>query len=507
MEQHPIPPRPRPRHMLREEDGAGSVFGIFAVVMILLLGGVALDATNLWRHQQMLKQTADVAAHAGTVQLASGGDATNAYNAALALVEANMPQSWYGNLFSNPQADIEVVHYDPDTDLLGGTGPLNAVTVTLRRDGDSGNPVPTYLLRIADVMMIGEATDLSQWNVKTRGVAAFVGTKKCVSTDGLYARKQLRLSSSNSFGRGYCLHSQEEVWMSQQNSFEDSSGISMPDLASCGSKCEDSANPGASNASFERNLIMPNLSEHIALVEDAFLGYGDVSVRDAFFSDKMLETAAFPALEAIGIGTGTLQKGDVVNLSQADYSALTAVPGGLVYNVGCTANGSGKNTRLTIDSSNGGDALQDVAIVTNCSLEFGSDAHVQSSVLLSSRIASNATISASSGAKIGTSVSTCDPAAQTVIYGTSDMHVPADLAGSNVSFVVDGDIHLSASSSSSTLNHSGVSFHASGEIDIAANHTFDPCSNPPSGLIPALKVIRHVVPTGNAFATASSSTN
>jgi hypothetical protein len=87
------------------------------------------------------------------------------------------------------------------------------------------------------------------------------------------------------------------------------------------------------------------------------------------------------------------------------------------------------------------------------------------------------------------------------------MNVPADFAGSNVGFVIDGDIHLSASSSSSTINHRGLSLHASGQIKVAANHTFDPCSNPPSGLIPALKVIRHVVPTGNFFVTASTSVN
>ncbi len=497
--------------MLRDEDGAGSVFGIFAVVMILILGGVALDATNLWRNQQMLKQTADVAAHAGTVQLASGGDAQNAYNTARTLVEANMPQSWYGNLFSNPQADIEVLHYDPDTDLIGGTGPLNAVSVTLRRDQDSGNPVPTFLLRVADIMLIGDATDLSQWNVKTRGVAAFVGTKKCMSTDGLYAQGELGLTSSSNFGPGYCLHSQDKVWMPQQNSFATGTGISMPNLSNCGGKCDDSSNPGATNAAFSRNLIMTDLADHIASVEQAFLGTGDTAIRDSFFAKKTLGDLS--PLAAIGVSTGGItQKGQTVNLSQSEFEALTTIPSGLTYNIACTGGsksiqfgtpkGSGKQ-------SGGGGTIDvsDVAVVTNCALDFGSDAKLAASMILSTLESSNASITASSGAQVGTSTGVCDPDKQTTILGKSDMHVPADFAGSNVGVLVDGDIHLSASSSSSTINHSGLSLHASGEIKIAANHSFDPCSNPPSGLMPAIKVIRHVVPTGNFFLTASTSTN
>ena len=78
---------------------------------------------------------------------------------------------------------------------------------------------------------------------------------------------------------------------------------------------------------------------------------------------------------------------------------------------------------------------------------------------------------------------------------TGDLSVPADFAGSNVAFIIDGDVHLSASSSSSTINHTGASILSSGEVHISANHTFDSCALPPSGLMPQLLVIRHVVPS------------
>ncbi|WP_372920730.1 TadE/TadG family type IV pilus assembly protein [Roseovarius sp.] len=496
------------RRFVQEQDGAGAVLGIFIFMAVVLIGGVALDGTNLWRHQQLLKQTADVAAHAGTVELAKGNSADEAYDRARAFVEQNMPSTWYGNLFGNPAADIRVVHYDPDSDTLDITGPQNAVLVQLHRNGNSQNPVPTFMLRLADVLTMGVVTDVSDWNVYTAGVTAFVGTKKCVSTDGLYARGELNLTSSSSFGSGYCLHSQDKIWMPQQNHFADRAGLSMPNLDACGSKCDDAANPGATAASFERNLIMEDLSQHLENVEQSFLGTSDTTIRDEFFQNKPVGDLS--PLAAIGVDTSTIsQRGETVNLSQSDFEALTAVPSGLTYNVSCT--GGGKEIQFgtpngKVKPSFGGGTVNvsDIAVITNCALDFGSDSRVESSVILTNLESSNASINASSGAQVGTSGGMCDPDAQSTILGKSDMHVPADFAGSNVSFVVDGDIHLSASSSSTTINHSGISLHASGEIKVAANHTFDPCNNPPSGLMPALKVIRHVEPTGNKFATTAT---
>jgi hypothetical protein len=125
---------------------------------------------------------------------------------------------------------------------------------------------------------------------------------------------------------------------------------------------------------------------------------------------------------------------------------------------------------------------------------FGSDADVTSSLLLTTRQSSTATVNASSGAHIGTTGGGCSANAQSYIMALGDVHVPADFAGSNISILVDGDIHLSASSSSSSIDHTGLSLHASGEIDIASNHTFNGCNTPPSGLQPSLRVIRHIAP-------------
>jgi hypothetical protein len=51
-----------------------------------------------------------------------------------------------------------------------------------------------------------------------------------------------------------------------------------------------------------------------------------------------------------------------------------------------------------------------------------------------------------------------------------------------------------ASSSSSEVEHKGTSFHAEGEVQIPANHTFNGCLEDYSGLFPGVRTLKFVVP-------------
>lgn len=500
------------RAFLSNEDGAGTVFGIFLIVAVLLIGGVALDGTNLWRNHQMLQQTADVASHAGAVELARGNSPADARTAAAALVGSNLPADVHGNLFADQQRDIQAVRYDPATNTISSTGTPNAIAVTLHKSDASGNTVPTYMLRVADIMNIGEATDLSQWSVSATAVTAFLETARCSSTDGIYAKGTIESRANNSYGGGYCLHSQVKIWMPQRNSFGPGAGLSMPNLAACQNKCTDKANPGSEAAAFERNLLMPDLGNHIASVRAELLSPVTNQVQADFWGAKKMSNVQ--PLRDIGV-MDSLFKGAVVDLTQAEFESLTAVPEGLTYNVTCSGgqsdlqfgskngggggNGGGGNGKSNKNKPSGNEAassgggtsiLRNVAIVTNCGLSFGSDARVEGSVILTTAKRANGAISASSGASVGTLDASCEPDQHSVIYSKSKMHAPANFAGSNVTFVIDDDITLAASKE----DHYGLSFMASGDIKIAANHTFNSCNTPPSGLMPSLSVIRHVVP-------------
>lgn len=499
--------RSRTADFARSESGTGTVFSIFAIAMFIMIGGIAIDASSLWKHEQHLKHTADLASHAGVVQLAFGNDEQAALAAAEAFVESNMPAAIYGNLYYDKTVDISLLHYDVTTNKVSTTGEPNAVAVMLHRDGMSGNPVSTFALRLSDIFLINEQTNLSEWNVRELGITALAEFQGCKSTDGIYADGQVSLSSSSTFGGGYCLHGQDDIWMAQQNTFMPTAALSMPNLDDCGSKCTDAANPGSTAAAWERNLIMPDIEQHILDSAATFLGTlgGDPAVKTEFFSDKPLETAALYALEAEGIKTDTLTTGSVVQIKDYQFEALAEVPEGLVYQIECKDNGNPDSVRVEFGAKknkpgkNGGEYftptdVKNIAMVTNCAFEFLDATDAKASVLISTRLAATHTVTAGSGAKIGDLTNGCAVGDQTIVMALSDMSVPADFAGSNVSFVIDGDINLSASSSSTTINHSGVSFHASGDIKIASNHTFDSCAIPPAGMIPRMLVIRHVAP-------------
>ncbi len=496
-----------------DERGAGTVFALFWLILCFVLAGFAVDGTNAWRNQQQLQQTADVAAHAGVVQIARGADNATVHQTSVDAVAYNMPQSVFGPLIYDANSDVVLLDYDDVTNTAKTGGTTNAVGVTLHRDGLVGNAVRTLMLRVAALATRGE-TDVPAWNMQVTGVAAVVPHRKCSSTDGFYAQGQIHLSSSQSIGAGYCLHSQDEVWMPQQNSFEVGAGLSMPDLDDCGSKCTDEANPGSEAAAFETNLLLPDLGVFIADKVQAFTGPSLVDgepvtypVRDAFYDEKMgdasLDATALATLASdTGIDVTGLDVGDVVSLSQSEFMSMTQIPEGLTYSVSCASNGSGGKTEIVLDSSNGGNALRNVAIVTNCAVHFGSDADVSRSLVISTRASSNPTITADSGARAGTlsgQADTCAAANKSYIMAVSPLKVPASFTASNVAFMVDNDINIAASSSASVYEHAGTSFHASGNISISSSHTFTPCNEPPSGLMPQILVIRHVAPIGNAL--------
>ncbi len=485
---------PRPR-FLEDETGGGTALSLMTCLMLVLIGGLAVDGTNAWRHQQLLQQSADVAAHAGAVAFANGSSAEEARAAAIAAVQLNVPSAIYGNVFEDVSTDVVAIHYDPVTNIAKSTGRKNAVAVFLHRTTLAGNPVSTTMLNI--VSLVNPDFENPEFEVNGASVATVTKTQTCNSTDGIYAKDQVNFTSSNTFGAGYCIHSQSDVWMPQSNTFLDSAGISMPDLADCGSKCTDSANPGSEAAAFERNLLIPDLEEFILATSDAFLDtFGNSSQKAEFFSGKSLEISAFPALEAEGIITAGLSKGAVVTMNEATFEALTDIPRGLVYEVTCTAGGNGGNARLTFSNLAG--EIRDVAIITNCVLEFDPGANVIASLLLTTRDKTTASVTAGSGAFVGDPAGGCDVDERTTIMSLGQMNVPADFAGSNLSIIVDEDIHLSATGSSSTLSHSGISLMSSAEIHVSAGHTFNSCAGPDSGLMPELRVIRHVVPQTSA---------
>jgi Flp pilus assembly protein TadG len=485
---------------IRDEQGGMTALSLFGFVVCCMFAGLAIDVTNLHRQKELITVAADAAAQAGVIALSENMATADIQSIALTAAETNAPVDWVGKTTVGA-SDVQLVRFNPKTRTLEAGTP-NAVQVTLHRDSSVANPVATGLLRFAGV---------NSFEVQVTSVAYFGKPGNCTSTDGIYAKGQVTLTSGNRIGASYCVHSQTSVWMPQENIFEKGAGLSMPNLEACGDKCFDSANPGVEDAKFEMNLNLPDVASHIAMVKAAMLAPTS-ELKTNFFADKTLASSLKPLVDAKIMNAGAaakLVKGSVVTVTAAQYNDLMYqtsgnLPTGLVYEVDCRDRGNGPATTISIGGSidrknaslatSTAETVRQVVLITDCGFDVGSNARIDATLALSTRISTSSVLTASSGAVVGDPLRNCDISRKVYIMTMSGVSVSSDFTASNVALIVNGDIHVAANSSSSTVEHKGTSFHAEGNIQIPANHTFNGCLEDYSGLVPGVKTLKFVIP-------------
>ena len=490
----------------RDQGGAGTAFSVFLLVTCAALGGLALDFSNAWRHREVLKTTADVAAQAGVIALAEGEAPEAAQARALAALDFNTPLADYGRIVVDAASDVVPLHYDSDSNSLSPEGPINAVSVLVRRTGALDNAVPTYLLRL-----VGRR----DWEIGGQSVAALVPTRRCNAADGIFAAGAVTLSLHGSVGAGFCIHSQDRVALPQGGDFRTGSGLSMPDLARCEGLCREAVPPGDDTVAFETNLI---LADPAALVDAAFEAFTDPFVaspaEQEFFASRPLATD-LSALDEVGVDLDGLTTGALVTLSLQQFSRLREVPAGLIYRVKCAG---GNRSASQADSQSDGQAgnqpgirpgrleiwdggnqsvLRNLAVVTDCALHFAASARTEGTLFISTRGSgrtSRPTVTADAGARFGNPDRRCDAGLRSTLMIKGEAAVPADFIASNADLVAAGDLRVAAASVAQTVEHRGVGLHVGGEISFASAQGFSACGLAPSGLVPMLLVIRHVMP-------------
>jgi Flp pilus assembly protein TadG len=474
-----------------DEAGAGTVFALFLFMTILVLGGIALDGSNAWRNATHLSASADAASHAGAVALARGGGLEDVRSLADAAARANMPAARYGSVVADAVEDIQLMHFDTTTRTLSSVGSQNAVVVTLRQTEANLNPVRTYYLRLIGV---------DTWDVVGQSIAIYEASSECNNTDGIYAVDEVSLSSSNSVGSGFCVHSQHAVWLPQQNTFGQGSRVSMPNLTACKSKCTETANPGINPMAI--NMILPDFGQYIMDMYDDFSApYGTAGIKKDWFDDKDMTSVDLANLVAAGVNKlpNVTNIGAVVDLTWDQFHAIPELPAGLVYRVDCKNNGNSGKTQLTFDGSTG--RMRDAALLTNCSLAFDDDAFVLGSRGITTRDQSTAAVTSGSKVTVADPTKQCQDEDRTTIMSMSRVSVPAEFVMSNVTLVVDDDVNIASATSSGTVSR-GLSIYASGKVSMSSQHNLQVCGGS-NILAPEGKVIRHVMANGNLVAMAN----
>ena len=466
----------------RDEAGSGSVLPMFILVGMLVGAGFSIDTGNLWHNGEVMRATADVAAHAGAVALSRGNDASDAVAAAELAIGWNMDPEIFDAEPGKPRSHLaRAWHYDAQSGQLSDEGAANAVSVQIRRGPQDGNALPMYLLHLFG---------LPEWETSATAVVALTPTERCSNAGGLFARDVLTTEGETEIGAGFCLHSQSNIDMARPVKFEDGARLSLPDLAACGPACRE---PGLRDMAGEDNFITRPLRDQIGHIAEAMmLPLADAPEKAAFFADRPMTEDLEPLAE-IEVDTTGLVTGSVVRMAVADFEVLREVPQGLVYAVVCDLT-SLEPPVLVIRGGMNGPVVNDVALVTNCALHFEDDVEVMGSLMVSTYAGALPSITADPWAMLGDPSATCDATAATQLMALGDLEVPAGLILSNVAMVQDGNVTLLGGDGGALAQHHGFALHASGKVDLRGHHSFAACDQASLETLPSLQVLRYVMP-------------
>ncbi len=465
----------------QSEYGGATAFALYIFVAFAVLSGVMLDATYGWWNKSRLTAAADIGAHAGAVGIAHGYSEDVVRSQIASVVDDNMPSSRFGQLLST-SADIEFVHYDPETRTFDDLGEPNGVVVQLQQSADRKNPVPTFLLKLAGI---------DSFDTAAVSAAVFDINAECNSQDGIYAKDKITMSSQTDVGSGFCVHSESQVWLPQQNTFQPGSFVSMPNLAMCEDKCVDSANPGI--VAVESHMVLPDLNEMIldtyAALETANMSASPV--KQTLFEGVSVGDLTELKEKGIIAEDAVPSKGDVITLSQTQFHEISQFPSGLVYKITCSSGGNGVKTWLNFSGTTG--QMSNVGLITNCGLNFMDGSRAVGSVIVTTRDQTTASVTAGSSVTVADPSQSCNADERTIVMSISKVKVPAEFVISNLTLIVDDDVDIASSTSSGNLSR-GLAIYATGTVQISSQHTFRVCGNPDLFLTPVGKVLRLVLP-------------
>lgn len=230
------------RRAAANREGSATIWAIYWTIALVMVGGIAVDASNAFGYKSRLQKTADASAVAAAMKLP---DTDAALLAAKALAEINMPASKHGTVIRDQ--DVVFGTVDDDTGefvALQEGEDAEAVRIYAGRDEPRANSVPTYLIRLAGI---------DDWNVDVTATAATrfaeeegggggggdpeepedYGYDECYSVL-ILTQDELNLGGGNHYREGVCVHGTTKVQPGGGDCFEVGTRISAPDKSLIG---------------------------------------------------------------------------------------------------------------------------------------------------------------------------------------------------------------------------------------------------------------------------------
>jgi Flp pilus assembly protein TadG len=325
-----------------DQSGSATIWSLGMTVVFLLIGGLAIDVGNAYRTRELLQMTADSAAHAGVQDLSSPEAATAL---ALEYAEYNMPAENFGTVLDD--ASVMIGTWDPETRAFTETAVNpDAVRVLTSQTSATGNPVATFLLKLAN---------FESWDISTRATAQRF-YRRC-HENGIVADGRVRISADNTFSGDYCLHGQDGITIGTGNVFEPGARATMYDLddVTLGvTGYED--NPGLEDALAE-DFVLPVLARKAAEIA--------VDLQDPV---SIYQPPYISALDPAH------------TVDHIDFSVSELLTGRVNVVTGC-----GGTDVLTLDGD-----VEDLVLSTDCKIAFGPDIRIANAVIATSRASSSA---------------------------------------------------------------------------------------------------------------------
>lgn len=442
-----------------DESGIATAWALSWIVLCFAIAGLSIDVTNAWKVKQVLQSTADVAAHAGAVELGQhDNDSIEAAVEAEANAYAfeNMNPGLYGDaLIEN---DIIVGFWDHDTKTFtpmvsGDVDIPNAVRAITRQDGTAGasNSIGTFFLRF-----------VWKQNFKASSLATVQRFVSQCERDGMFASGELNGSAIQNITEGYCWHGETGITFAQQHNFEFGTIAGTADLSNCGpslTSCEDAHNPGVEDALRQQTIANTKVTRIATYLDEYQDPYSD---QQPDYITNMtvnyIDARTFDAQTDIVVGAVNI----INNCSSGQNVSLGAAPSG-PGNSGTSSGAS--NTVVTLSEF--------VLVGLGCDFGFDQTVHYEDAVIATTST-SRQTISGSAGVVLGRD-DNCTPGGEVVIVTAGDAGFAAQLEAYDIEMIVAGDLGLSSQGQTQST-HEGSNFYVGGDIKITSQHTFAGCN-------------------------------
>ncbi|HUF86836.1 MAG TPA: TadG family pilus assembly protein [Thermohalobaculum sp.] len=441
----------RVSRFIRDEDGSYTLWSLAWFMLYVGIGGLAVDATDVYRHQNFLQATADSASLAGVMSLSDPDEATNY---ALAFAENNMRRNVHGTVLT--ESEVQLGYWDTGARKFYPNEPnRNAVYVTTRRGETNQNPLGMIMLRFFGLVGLNP-----WWNVNAEAVAIRY-YPDCLR-GGFIAEGQVWFQNNNHFYNNICVHGQVggvgHKGAVQGNTYESGVAISMghPDGNHFSGQALQAEDLQAALANGGINELWPAEAYEAADYIEMLRQMPDTSHNTMMTTaDGKYESWEFmyPVVDAVRVPP----------------ARATSQPAGDAYLPFHVYELMNCNGQLSIGS---GAILANVTIVTSCRIHIAADMSAGNVILASTYTGPQPAVSVAAQAKLGNS-DYCDTGTGGVqIYTLGDAHLAAQTDWHGVRVAAAGDVGLAAQNSVH-----GVSVQAGGDIDFQSNGEYGLCPN------------------------------